>query len=64
MIQLILETNNLIFQLDNFSFTINELALLVLQITGLAVNEFVEVINSSKLLLDVVLKSSCLSSKV
>ena len=64
MVQLILETNNLIFQLDNFSFTINELALLVLQVTGLAVNELVEVINSSKLLGDVVLKSSCLSSKV
>jgi hypothetical protein len=64
MVELILETNNLILQLDNFSFTIDELAFFVLQVTSLAINELVEVINSSKLLGDVVLESSCLSSKV
>lgn len=64
MVKFILETNNLIFQLDNFSFTIDELALFVLQVTGLGINELVEVINSSNLLGDVVLESSCLGSEV
>lgn len=63
MVELVLEADNLVLELDDFTFTFNELSFLALKIKGLGVNELVEVINSSKLLRDVVLKSSGLSGK-
>lgn len=64
MVQLVLETDDLILKLDDFTFTVDKLGLLALKVHGLAINELIEVINPGKLLRYVVLKSSCLCSKV
>lgn len=64
MIELILETDDLILKLDDLTFTIDELGLLALEIHGLAVNQLVEIINSRKLLADIVFEGSSLGSKV
>ena len=64
MIKLVLEANDLIFQLNNFTLAIDELALLTLQITSFGIDKLIEIINSGELLRDIVLKSSSLSSKV
>jgi hypothetical protein len=50
VIQLILEANNLIFQLDDFTFAINQLRFFILQVKSLSVNEFVQIVNAGKLL--------------
>lgn len=64
VIELILETDDLILKLDDLTFTIDELGLLALEIHGLAVNQLVEIINSRKLLADIVFEGSSLGSKV
>lgn len=64
MVQLVLETDDLILKLDDFTLTVNKLGLLALEVHSLAINELIEVINPGKLLRYVVLKSSCLCSKV
>lgn len=64
MIKLVLEANDLIFQLNNFTLAIDELAFLTLQITSFGIDKLIEIINSGELLRDIVLKSSSLSSKV
>ena len=64
MVQLVLETDDLILKLDDFTLTVDKLGLLALKVHGLAINELIEVIDPGKLLRYVVLKSSCLCSKV
>lgn len=64
MVQLVLETDDLVLKLDDFTLTVDKLGLLRLEVHGLAVNELIEVINPGKLLRYVVLKSSCLCSQV
>lgn len=58
VIKLILETDDLIFQLDNLALALHELCLLALQVESLAVNELIEVIDPGKLLRDVVFERS------
>jgi hypothetical protein len=60
VIQLVLEADYLIFELDDFSFAIDQLALFILQIESFCVDELVQIVNSGKLLRDVVLESSSL----
>ena len=50
MVELVLEADNLILELDDFAFTVDKLSLLVLEVKGLCVNQFVQVIDSSELL--------------
>lgn len=64
MAELILEANDLILKLNYFTLAVYQLRLFVFQIEGLGVDQFVEVVNSCKLLGDIVLKSSSLSGKV
>ena len=64
MIQLVLEANHLILKLDDFSLAINKLWFFIFQIECFCVDEFVEVIDSSKLFRDIILQGSCLSSKI
>ena len=64
MIELILETDNLILELNDFTLTVNKLGLLALEVHGLAVNELIEVVNPGELLANIVLKGPSLSSKV
>ena len=47
MVELILETDNLVLELDDLTFTLDKLGLLALEVEGLGVNKFVEVIDSS-----------------
>lgn len=56
MVQLVLEANNLVLELDDFTLAVYELRLLVLQIKGLSINELVEIINSGQLLADIALQ--------
>ena len=64
MVELILETDDLIFQLDNFSLALDQLGLLALEVEGLGVDELVEVVDAGQLLGDVVLQGSGLGSQV
>ena len=64
MIEFILEGDNLVLELNNFAFAVDQLSLLVLQIISLLVNQLVQIIDPSQLLGDIVLQSSCLSSQV
>lgn len=64
MIELVLEANHLILELDDFSFAVDKLRFFVFQIEGLCVDELVEVIDSSKLLGNIILECSCLSSEI
>lgn len=64
MVELILETDNLIFHLNNFTFAINKLGLLVLQVESLGVDELVEIVNSGQLFADIVLQGSSLSGQI
>jgi hypothetical protein len=41
MIELVLEGDNLVLELDDFTFTLNQLSFLTLEIKGLGVNELV-----------------------
>lgn len=50
VIQFVLETDHLIFQLNDFTLALNELCLLALKIKGLGVNEFIEIVDPSQLL--------------
>lgn len=62
VIKLVLETDDLVLKLNNFTLTVDKLCLLALEIHSLAINELIEVINPGKLLRYIVLKSSCLCS--
>ena len=64
MVQLVLETDNLILELDDLAFTLNELGLLTLKVEGLRVNQLVEVVDASQLLLNVHFERPSLSSQV
>jgi len=64
MIEFILETDDLIFQLYNFTLTLDKLSLFALQIESLGINQLVQVIDSSQLLRNIIFKSSCLGCKV
>ena len=64
MVGLILETNDLIFGLNNFSFAIDKLSFLIFEVISLAVDQLVQVINSSQLLRDVILKLSSLGRQI
>ena len=64
MVQFILETDNLIFELDDFTFAVHKLGFFVLQVEGLGVYQFIEIVNPGKLLGDIVLEGSGLCGKI
>lgn len=64
MIKFVLEGNNLVFKLNDLTFTVYKLGFLILEVVGLGVDEFVQVINSSELFGNIVLEGSSLGSKV
>jgi len=64
VIQLILETDHLIFQLDDLTFTFDQLSLLALQIKCFSIDQFIQVINTSKLLRNVIFKCPGLSGQI
>ena len=64
MVELILEANYLILELDDLSFAIDELSLLIFQIIGFWVDQLVEVVDPGELFRDVVLQLSRLGSKI
>ena len=64
MVELILETDNLIFKLNDFTLAIDQLAFLVLEVESFGVNEFIQIVNSGQLLGDVILESPCLSRQI
>jgi hypothetical protein len=64
VIQFILETDHLIFQLNDLTFAFNQLCFLALQIKSLGIDELIQVINSSKLLGNVVFERPSLSGKI
>jgi hypothetical protein len=64
VVKFVLETDDLVFKLDDFSFAVDQLALLVLEVESLGVNEFVQIVDSGQLLGDVVLESSGLGCQV
>lgn len=64
MVEFVLEAYNLVLKLDDLSLTLNQLGLLTLEVESLGVDELVEVVDSSQLLGDIVLKSSGLSGEV
>lgn len=64
VIQFVLETDNLIFQLNDFTLALNELCLLALKIKGLGVNEFIEIVDPGQLLRDVVFEGAGLRRQV
>ena len=64
VVQLILETDNLILELDDFTFAVDELGLFVFQIKRFSVYQFVEVIDSGKLFGNIVLQGSSLGGEV
>lgn len=50
MVEFILETDDLVLQLDDLTLTLDKLGLLALEVEGLRVNKFVEVIDTGQLL--------------
>lgn len=64
VVELILEGDNLVLELDDFSLTLDKLGFFTLEIEGLGVDELVEVVDSRELLGDVVLEGSGLSSQI
>lgn len=64
MIELILETNDLIFQLDNFLLTINKLGLFIFQIKSFCVYELIQVVDSGQLFRDIILQCSSLGRQI
>lgn len=62
VVQFVLEANDLVFELDDLALAVDELGFFVLQVEGLGVYELVEVVDTGKLLGDVVLKGSGLGS--
>lgn len=64
VIQLVLEADHLILELNDFSFAIYKLWLFIFQIKGLSIDEFIKVIDSSKLFRDIILQGSCLCGEI
>ena len=64
MVQLVLETDNLILELDDLAFAFDELRLLTLQVERLRVNQLVEVVDTCELLLNVHFERPGLCSQV
>lgn len=64
VVQFILERDYLVLKLDDLSLAVDQLGFLILEIVGLRVNEFVQIINSCELLGNIVLEGSCLGSEV
>lgn len=54
----------MIFQLNDLTFAFNQLCLLALEIKGLGIDEFIQVINPCKLFRNVVLERPSLSSQI
>lgn len=64
MVEFVLERNHLVLKLNDLPFAVDELRLFVFEIERFLIYQLVQVIDPSKLLLDIILQSSCLSREI
>lgn len=64
MVELVLEADHLVLKLNNFTFTVDKLGLLVFQIKGLSIDKLIQIIDPCELFGYIVLKCSCLGSQI